>query len=109
MDTDANSVTCTFDSYKMNKTGDRYIWAKEGYITITITPAIPNSTTFAAVRASARYAHATTKGGGADISVNVSGEGYVTFTLSHSKGNSYVQSYGARQKVFYNNGSVVVE
>ncbi|WMJ75954.1 hypothetical protein RBQ61_09955 [Sedimentibacter sp. MB35-C1] len=103
--TSGNSVKCTFDSYKMNSLGDRWVWAKSGYITLSIAPAVSNSTTFECARAYGEYAHSTTSSGTIDISVTVDAAGSITVSFTHSKGNTKRTLWGYKQIIFYNDGT----
>lgn len=104
-DTSGNSVECTFDSYKLNSLGDRWVWAKSGYITLSIAPAVSNSTTFECVRTYGEYAHSTTSSGTIDISVTVNASGSITVKFSHSGGSSKITLFGRKQIIYYNDGS----
>ncbi len=103
--TSGNYVDCTFDSYKMNSLLDRWVWAKSGYITLSIAPAVSNSTTFECVRAYGEYAHSTKSSGGINVAVSISTGGSITVAFSHSKGDKYRTLLGKKQIIFYIDGS----
>lgn len=107
VETNGSSVICTFDSFK--NVPDGYVWAKNGYVTVTIEPAVSGGTTFAAARARGQYAHSTTSSGSIGIDVTFNSVGKPTFTITHSKGDSKVVGMKNLQMLFYNDGSKVKE
>ena len=46
-----------FSSYKLTDSGDRWVWAKSGAVTIVLVPTVSGGKQFAAVRARGEYAH----------------------------------------------------
>lgn len=106
-DTSGNKVSTKFDSYKLNDLGDRWVWAKSGYIIMNISPAVSGEKTFAAVRAAGEYGHSSKSSAQIDISVTVNvitGDITATFSIAPSSSGT-VTPYGKRQSIFYNDGS----
>ena len=105
-----DAVSTKFDSYKLSDLGDRWVWAKRGYITMTISPAVSGGKTFEAVRAAGEYGHSSHRLAQINISVTVSATGDITATFSIAPPSSgSVTSYGKKQIIFYNDGSKFVE
>ena len=110
-DVSANTVSTKFDSYKLSDLGDRWVWAKKGYITMTVSPAVSGGKAFAAVRAAGEYGHASENSAKIDISVSVNvltGDITTTFSIAPFSSGS-VTPYGKKQTIFYNDGSEFVE
>lgn len=110
-DVSTNAVSTKFDSYKLSDSGDRWVWAKRGYIIMNISPAVSGGKTFAAVRAAGEYGHSSKSSSQIDISVSVdvlSGSITATFSISPSSSGT-VTPYGKKQSIFYNDGSEHVE
>lgn len=107
----ANTVSTKFDSYKLSDTGNQWIWAKRGYIIMTVSPAVSGGKTFAAVRAAGEYGHSSKGSAQIDISVSVNvltGNITVTFSVTPSSSAS-ITTYGKKQFIFYNDGSKLEE
>lgn len=101
-DVTGSTVSAKFDSYKLDNTGDRWVWAKSGYIIMTVAPAVSGSKTFAAVRAAGSYGHSSKSSAKLNISVSVNvttGNILTTFTIS-SPASATVTTYGKRQTIF---------
>ena len=110
-DVSSNTVSAKFDSYKLSDTGDRWVWAKKGYITMTVSPAVSGNKTFAAVRAAGEYGHSSKSSAQIDISVSVdvfTGDITTTFSIAPSASGT-VTPYGKKQILFYNDGTKYVE
>lgn len=108
-DISSNTVSAKFDSYKLSDLGDRWVWAKKGFVSMSVSPAVSGGKTFAAVRAAGEYGHSSRASSGIDISVTVDVKtGDITATFSPSSSGT-VTTYGKKQIIFYNDGSKVVE
>lgn len=110
-DVSSNTVSTKFDSYKLSDLGDRWVWAKKGYITMTVSPAVSGGKTFEAVRAAGEYGHSSKNSAQIDISVSVdviTGDITATFSIAPSSSGT-VTPYGKKQIIFYNDGSKFVE
>ena len=106
-----NMLTAVFDSYKLSDAGDRWVWAKEGYMTIVIVPTVPGGKQFESVRARGEYSHSTNEDIelSLSISVDIASE-TIVFTPSISNGESgEVSQEGIRQIIFYNDGTMKEE
>lgn len=103
-----NNISAKFDSYKIADSGDRWVWAKSGTVTIVIVPTVSGGKQFAAVRARGEYSHSSNDDIqlSLGISVNVL-TGSIGFSASISNGSSgSINQCGVAQAVFYNNGSI---
>lgn len=102
-----NTISATFDSYKLTDSGDRWVWAKSGYLTMTISPTVSGGKQFAAVRARGEYSHSSNDKIDLNLAISVDViSGNITFAASISNGKSgNIQQCGIRQIVFYNDGS----
>lgn len=112
VDVNGNAVSTKFASYKMDDVQSQWVWAKRGYIQITISPAVSGGKTFGGVRVAGSYGHSSSSGNKIDISVTVnplSGDITITYTLSEGGKNDTVTTYGKRQSIFNNNGDEYVE
>lgn len=107
----ANTISANLDSYKLSDSGDRWVWTKKGYVTMSVSPAVSGSKTFAAVRAAGEYAIAERSSAQLDVSVTVHVlTGDITTALSISQGSSgRIYTCNKRQTIFYNDGSKFVE
>ena len=104
----SNKIVTKFKSYLMDEQGASWVWAKKGYITYTITPAVEN-TKFACVRVGDSYAHSTSNSGVSSISISIGASGSVSLSANLESGKGSTVTYGKKQYIFYNNGDVVKE
>lgn len=102
------TLSCKFPSYKQDSTGSRYVWAKSGYVILTVVPIVSGGSEFAAVRARGEYGHATSSGT-MNITVTVNSTASITITFTVDNSSSKVVTYGTKQIIFYNDGSSDVE
>ena len=110
-DVSTNTVSTKFASYKLSDLGDRWVWAKEGSITMIVTPAVSGGKTFEAVRAAGEYGHSSKRSAQIDISVSVNaftGDITATFSIAQSSSGT-VTPCGKKQIIFYNDGTKFVE
>lgn len=103
-----NCVSAQFATYKLSDDGNSWVWAKRGYMTVTISPTVSGSNTYTAVRVLGEYAHTSTT-----ISISVSASvdlktGYVSISFGPTTTTDVV-TYGSKQIVFYTDGSYIVE
>lgn len=107
LETTARTVSGKFDTFIMDNTQSDRVWAKEGYITVAISPTVSGGSSFAAVRARAEYGHSTQGNTNVNISISVNPvAGEITIRFSVSSGTGSVSAMGQKQKVFYNNGNI---
>lgn len=105
---DSGGLTASFPMITTDRSGNKQIWVKSGFVTLTIRPV--GSTTFTAARFRGSYLHATKSGVKLSFSLAVSLKPpYFTVTPSISAGSESVTETGVRQTVFYNSGSQDVE
>ncbi len=110
-DVSSNTVSTKFDSYKLNNLGDSWVWAKSGYLVMSVSQAISGNKIFGGVRAGGAYGHSSKSSSRIDISATVNvitGEIVTTFSIAPSSSGT-VTTYGKKQSIFYNNGSEHVE
>ena len=107
--TSANSVSASFDSYKQDSTGSRWVWAKKGTLIMNISPAV-NGVALAAVRAAGEYGHSDKRTATVNVSVSVNMlTGTITMSYSVAPSSASVKIHGRKQYIFYNDGTVHVE
>lgn len=105
-----SNATAQFDTYKINSNSTRWVWAKNGYLQISISPNLDTGRTLANVRAGADYGHSTNDATQFSISVDVNpAASSITTTFSVTNGVGTVTKCGRWQKVFYNSGTCITE
>lgn len=110
-DVSSNTVSTKFDSYKLNNLGDSWVWAKSGYLVMSVSQAVSGNKIFGAVRAGGAYGHSSKSSSRIDISVTINvltGEITTDFSIAPSSSGT-VTTYGKKQSIFYNDGSEHVE
>lgn len=103
----SSGFSATYESYKLDSTHSYWVWAKEGNVSLILTPMV-SGTTFSAVRARGAVFHSTsTFSHSFEISVSL-WDGSITFSIVGNNINN-ITEYGTKQYVFYNNGSFYAE
>lgn len=104
-------ASSSFVTSKMNSTGDRLVWAKEGSIRVVVVPAVSGNA-FAAVRVAGEYGHSTSSSNtsiSATVNVNPA-TSTISFTFKLSgQSTTKITKMGYKQSIYYNDGSVAVE
>lgn len=104
---DIDRQSTVFASYKLTDSGDRWVWAKSGSVTIVIVPTVSGGKQFAAVRARGEYAHSEKSDIEMTFAISVdvlSGE--IVFSPGvRNDSNGRITQGGIRQIVFYNDGT----
>ncbi len=105
-----DNLSITFDSYKLDESGYEWVWAKDGYLAVTIEPATPGTDEFDSVRALASYGHSAAQEGSLQIThgVNVL-DGLLSIGFSTGGKENEVIQYDVKQCYFYLDGSTHIE
>lgn len=110
-DSSVIGAAATYDKYKLTDNKNDWMWAKDGYLEVTVSPTVSGVNTFSAVRARGEML-ITSGESNSSITINP----YIVF-MGIEIGIKYkyeidkvtVENMGGTQKVFKNNGTYILE